>query len=227
MRKNSKKASAREATPKTTRRTRKAARVPEQPQVAASAAGAPSAQEKAQEDEAAAKAHSKLPMPVLVKAGKASIETVVSEAVGCHFVCEAENAPKQGFILELETLSGKAETVKLVARYVKETKKGTLVMAFLPKLSQTMKKRGAISQMPILAKAKGEACRVSWDVDQLADDLEATILDFLGTTKEPVHVDQIIEKTEKEAAKVLAALMVLEVRKLVRQLPGKKYELAK
>ena len=93
-------------------------------------------------------------------------------------------------------------------------------MAFLPNLTQSIEKNGAVNQMPILARHKGEPCHIPWDVDQQADDLEAAILDFLGTTKEPVHVDQIIEKVEKEPARVIAALMVLEVRELVRQLPA-------
>ena len=193
------------------------------------AKGQPEPQEQAQ-DEAAAKAHSTPPkskaLPVMRKNGTASVQTVVSEAVGAHFVCETAQAPKQGFILSLNV--GEEETVKLVARYVKALKDGTLVMAFLPKLTQSMKKKGAVSQMPILAKHKGEPCRISWDVDQLADDLEATILDCLGAFKEPVPLDTIIEKTEtKEPAKVIAALMVLEIRKLVRQLPGKRFVLAK
>ncbi|MCY3019654.1 MAG: hypothetical protein NTW87_11580 [Planctomycetota bacterium] len=214
---------------KTSRKTTKLnSRVKAQkaPKAQEAAPKALSAQEKAQ-DEAAAKAHSTPPkskaLPVARKNGTASIETVVSEAVGCHFVCETAQAPKQGFIL---SLSVKDEAVKLVARYVKPLKDGTLVMAFLPKLTQSMKKKGAVSQMPILAKYKGEACRVSWDVDQLADDLESTILDLLGAVKEPVPVDQIIEKTEEKAEKVLAALMVLEVRKLIRQQPGKRFMLA-
>ncbi|MGD0089890.1 MAG: hypothetical protein ABSE73_08210 [Planctomycetota bacterium] len=218
MRTRKSKKSTKEAAPKAARKARKAKMVLEQPQNTEKTPEAPPAQEKAKE-KAAPKA-----LPVGVQAGTAHVETKISEQVGCHFVCQSESAPRQNFILNLDVAD--EETVKLVARYVKPVKAGTLVMAFLPKLTVTMRKKGAISQMPILAKHKGETCQVSWGVDQIADDLEATILDFLGAAKEPVHVDQIIEKTEKEAAKVLAALMVLEVRKLVRQLPGKKFTLA-
>lgn len=213
---------AKEAAPKASRKTRRGRKPQETSEKAGKAPEALPAQEKAQ-DEAAAKAHSQprksKALPVMVKDGTASVQTMVSEAVGAHFRVETALAPKQGFILDLNV--GEEEAVKLVARYVKPLKDGTLVMAFLPK-----RKAGIQSQAPVLAKHKGEPCRISWDVDQVADDLESTILDFLGAAKEPVPLDTIIEKTEREPAKVLAALMVLEVRKLVKQMPGKRFLLA-
>ena len=52
-------------------------------------------------------------------------------------------------------------------------------------------------------------------------DLERTVLGTLGD--QPVAVDELIARTGKTASQVLATLSVLEVRRLVRRLPGQQF----
>lgn len=51
---------------------------------------------------------------------------------------------------------------------------------------------------------------------------EKTVLRLLHPT-EPRSVDDLIEQSNLEPQEVLATLLVLEVRRLCRQLPGKRY----
>lgn len=151
--------------------TRKSSKANRSAKASAKAPKAPEKATEAPEKATEKKAPGKQPLVVLRKNGTASVETMVSEAVGAHFVCETEQAPKQGYGLVLETKAGKK--VLLIARYVKELKRGgTLVMAFLPRLSPKMKKDGKVSAAPILAAAKGEECRISWDVKQPKEFME-------------------------------------------------------
>ena len=92
---------------------------------------------------------------VTVKSGRASMMIPVSEAVGCHFSCPEESAPKEG---DLISLAIKDENVDVVAKLVRPLKSipgGMLVMAFVEK--------GKGSHV-ILGKAKGEAATASWSV---------------------------------------------------------------
>lgn len=50
-------------------------------------------------------------------------------------------------------------------------------------------------------------------------EIEATVLGLLGV--EPVHVDRLCRESGLETAVVMATLMALEIRGLVRQMPGK------
>ena len=51
---------------------------------------------------------------------------------------------------------------------------------------------------------------------------EQTVLALLDA-KEPRHVDELIERSGLRPQEVLATLLVLEVRRLTKQLPGKSY----
>ena len=53
---------------------------------------------------------------------------------------------------------------------------------------------------------------------------EAKVFDLLG--EQPVHVDEIAERTALDAGTLLAALSSLEIKGLVVQLPGKQFSLA-
>lgn len=48
--------------------------------------------------------------------------------------------------------------------------------------------------------------------------LESRILNLIPA--EPVHIDQLLQSTDMEASRVLATLTVLEMRRLIRRLPG-------
>jgi DNA processing protein len=52
--------------------------------------------------------------------------------------------------------------------------------------------------------------------------VEAKIFGLLGTD-ETIHVDEIVEKAELNSSEVLAALCEMEMRGIVRQMPGKQF----
>ena len=52
--------------------------------------------------------------------------------------------------------------------------------------------------------------------------VEKKIFGLLGTD-ESIHVDELVEKTELNSSEVLAALCEMEMRGIVRQMPGKQF----
>jgi DNA processing protein len=52
--------------------------------------------------------------------------------------------------------------------------------------------------------------------------VEKKIFSLLGTD-ESIHVDELVEKTELNSSEVLAALCEMEMKGIVRQMPGKQF----
>jgi DNA processing protein len=52
--------------------------------------------------------------------------------------------------------------------------------------------------------------------------VEARLFSLLGTD-ETIHVDELVEKAELNSSEVLAALCALEMKGIVRQMPGKQF----
>ena len=48
--------------------------------------------------------------------------------------------------------------------------------------------------------------------------MERVVLNHI--TKEPKHIDEIVRETELEASRVLSTLTILEMKRLIRRLPG-------
>lgn len=60
--------------------------------------------------------------------------------------------------------------------------------------------------------------------ERLLDELERVVFAAIPTTREACLVDQVIDRCGLEAAQVLAAMSVLETRRLIRRLPGSRVE---
>ena len=52
--------------------------------------------------------------------------------------------------------------------------------------------------------------------------MEKTIFSLLSTD-ETIHIDELVEKAELNSSEVLAALCEMEMKGIVRQMPGKQF----
>jgi DNA processing protein len=50
------------------------------------------------------------------------------------------------------------------------------------------------------------------------NDVEREVLNRIG--KEPKHIDEVVRETQLEASRVLSTLTILEMKRLIRRLPG-------
>jgi DNA processing protein len=82
-----------------------------------------------------------------------------------------------------------------------------------------------ISQGAALVTSANDICQIlNWDMKPAPLEIspeEALIYETIGNT--PVHVDHVIRETKMEPAVVIGALVVLELKTLVTQLPGQHY----
>ena len=66
------------------------------------------------------------------------------------------------------------------------------------------------------------------DVQEISDSLspdEKTVIGLLSG--QPAHMDEIIDRAQLPAGRVLSAITLLEVKQYIERLPGKRFSLAK
>jgi len=165
--------------------------------------------------------------------------------VGCHFQVPKKDAPPKasGALIRV----GKSE-VPVTLRWIQPLKDETIVglWYFPPKgmgkaLIENRGSKATITYpveltpeqlgikpkvVKVTVKAETEkpktAAKVAPDAPKAKlNAREQKVLKTLG--KKPVHVDAIIVKTKLKPEEVLATLLVLEVRRMAKQLPGKNY----